>query len=80
MLFDIRNATVSLFQNGFIKSLECQSTVKLKPKSKPGPSVGERTKLRNKYLIKLLKEKGIQTFDCLDIALNIEIQVICTKN
>ena len=33
MLFDIRNAILSLFRNGFIKPLEYQSAIKLKPKS-----------------------------------------------
>ena len=46
-LFDIRNKVVSLFRNGFIRSLDYQSAVKLVLKPKPEESVGERTKLRD---------------------------------
>ena len=42
MLFDIRNAIVSLLWNGFIRSY--QSTIEL------AQSVGERTKLRRQRL------------------------------
>ena len=49
-LFDIRNAIVSLFRNGFIKPLDYQSAVKLKQESKPEESVGGRTKLRKQRL------------------------------
>ena len=41
-LFDIRNAIVSLFRNGFIKPLDYQSAVTLKQESKPEESVGEQ--------------------------------------
>ena len=46
ILFDIRNAVVSLYRNRFIKYLEYQGTVTLKQKPKPEQSVGERTTLR----------------------------------
>ena len=49
-LFDIRNTIVSLFRNGFIKSLDYQSTVKLEQEPKPEDSIGETTKLRKQRL------------------------------
>ena len=62
MLFDIRNAIVSLFRNGFIKPLQYQSTVKLEQKSKPEQSVGKRTKLRRKRFDEIAKkEKAIDS-------------------
>ena len=57
MLFDIRNAIVSLFRNGFIKSLEQQSTVKFGQKSKCEQSVGERTKLRRQRYDEIVKKE-----------------------
>ena len=57
MLFDIRNAIVSLFRNGFIKSLEQQSTVKFGQKSKREQSVGERTKLRRQRYDEIVKKE-----------------------
>ena len=45
ILFDIINAIVSLFRNGFIRPLEYQSTIKLGQKSNPEQSVEEGTKL-----------------------------------
>ena len=60
MLFDIRNAIVSLFRNGFVKPLDYQSAVKLEKKSKPEKTVGERTKLRKQTLNEIAKnEKNI---------------------
>ena len=49
-LFDIRNAIVSLFRNGFVKSLDYQSTVKLEQEPKPEENIGERTKLSKQRL------------------------------
>ena len=50
MLFDTRNAIVSLYRNGFIKSLEYQGIVKLEQKSKP-----EQKKCRRNNKIKQTK-------------------------
>ena len=62
MLFDIRNAIVRLFRNGFIKPLQYQSTVKLEQKSKPEQSAGKRTKLKRKRFDEIArKEKGIDS-------------------
>ena len=49
-MFDIRNAIVSLFRNGFIKSLDYQSTVKLEQEPKSEENIGERTKLSKQRL------------------------------
>ena len=57
MVFDIRNAIVSLFRNGFIKPLQYQSTVKLEQKSKPEQSVGKITKLRRKRFDEIAKKE-----------------------
>ena len=56
-LFDIRNTTVSLFRNGFIKSLDYQITLKLELKPKPEESVGERAKLRKQRLNETAKNE-----------------------
>ena len=62
MLFDIRNAIVSLFRNGCIKPLQYQSTVKLEQKSKPEQSAVKRTKLRRKRFDEIAKkEKAIDS-------------------
>ena len=53
MLFDIRNAIVGLFKNGFIKSLRYQSTKK--PKSEE--SIAEMTKLRGRRLDEIAQKK-----------------------
>ena len=45
-LFDIKNTIVSLFRNGFIRSLDYQNTVKLEQKPGFEESVAERTKIR----------------------------------
>ena len=45
-LFDIKSTTVSLFRNGFIRSLYYQNTVKLEQKPEFEESVAERTKIR----------------------------------
>ena len=45
-LFDIKNTIVSLFRNGFIRSLDYQNTVKLEQKPEFEESVAERTKIR----------------------------------
>ena len=55
--FDIRNTIVSLFINGFIKSLDYQSTLKLELKPKPEESVEERTKLRKQRLNEVTKNE-----------------------
>ena len=57
MLFDIRNAIVSLFRNGFIKPLQYQSTVKLEQKSKPEQIAGKRTKLKRKRFDETVKKE-----------------------
>ena len=57
MLFDIRNAIVSLFRNGFIKPLQYQSTVKLEQKSKPEQIAGKRTKLKRKIFDEIVKKE-----------------------
>ena len=56
MLFDIRNAIVSMFKNKFIKSLEYQSTTKSEQKLKPEQSVGERTRLRRQRFNDIVKK------------------------
>ena len=66
MLFDIRNAIVSLFRNGFIKPLQYQSTVKLEQKSKPEQSVGKRTKLRRKRFDEIAKKEKMIDSDLLN--------------
>ena len=53
MLFDIRNAIVGLFKNGFIKPLRYQSTKK--PKSEE--SIAEITKLRGRRLDEIAQKK-----------------------
>ena len=53
MLFDIRNAIVGLFKNGFIKLLRYQSTKK--PKSEE--SIAEITKLRGRRLDEIAQKK-----------------------
>ena len=45
-LFNIKNTIVSLFRNGFIRSLDYQNTVKLEQKPGFEESVAERTKIR----------------------------------
>ena len=55
--FDIRNANVSLFENNFIWSLDCQRTTKLKPKQKSEESIEERTKLRRQRFDEIAKNK-----------------------
>ena len=57
ILFDIINAIVSLFRNGFIKSLEYQSAIKLKPKPKSEESIAKRTKLRRQRLDEIAKKE-----------------------
>ena len=57
MLFDIRNAIVSLFRNGFIKPLQYQSTVKLEQKSKPEQIAGKRPKLTRKRFDEIVKKE-----------------------
>ena len=57
MLFDIRNAIVSLFRNGFIKPLQYQSTAKLEQKSKPEQIAGKRTKLKRKRFDEIVKKE-----------------------
>ena len=57
MLFDIRNAIVSLFRNGFIKPLQYQSTAKLELKSKPEQIAGKRTKLKRKRFDEIVKKE-----------------------
>ena len=56
-LFDIKNTIVSLFRNGFIKSLDYQSTLKLEQKSKPEESVEERTTLRKQRFDEIAKNE-----------------------
>ena len=56
-LFDIRNTIVSLFRNGFIKSLDYESTLKLELKPKSVETVGERTKLRKQRLHEIAKNE-----------------------
>ena len=45
-LFDIKNTIVSLFRNGFIRSLDYQNNIKLEQKPEFEESVAERTKIR----------------------------------
>ena len=66
MVFDIRNAIVSLFRNGFIKPLQYQSTVKLEQKSKPEQSAGKRTKLRRKRFDEIVKKEKMIDSDFLN--------------
>ena len=56
ILFDIINAIVSLFRNGFIKPLEYQGAIesKRKPKSE---EIAEKTKLRRQRLDKIAKKE-----------------------
>ena len=61
MLFHIRNAIFSLFRNGFIKSLEYQSAIKLKPKSEE--SITERTSQRLDEIGKKEKTIDLNLFD-----------------
>ena len=56
-LFDIRDTIVSLFRNGFIKSLDYQSTLKLELKPTPEESVGGKTKLRKQRLNEIAKNE-----------------------
>ena len=57
ILFEIRNAVVSLYRNGFIKFLEYLSTAKLEQNLKPEQSVGERTKLRRQRFDEIVKKE-----------------------
>ena len=50
MLFDIKNAIVSLFKNCLIKLLEYQSNSKSKLKPKSEESIPERTKIRRQII------------------------------
>ena len=59
MLFDIRNAIVGLFKNGFIKPLRYQSTKK--PKSEE--SIAEITKLRGRRLDEIAQKKKKKRID-----------------
>ena len=59
MLFDIRNAIVSLFKKCFIRPLEYQSAIKSKPNPKSEESIAERTKLRKRLDEIAKKEKTI---------------------
>ena len=45
-LFHIKNTIVSLFRNGFIRSLDYQNNIKLEQKPEFEESVAERTKTR----------------------------------
>ena len=56
-LFDIRDTIVSLFRNGFIKSLDYQSTLKLELKPTSEESVGGKTKLRKQRLNEIAKNE-----------------------
>ena len=56
ILFDIINAIVSLFRNGFIKPLEYQGAIKSKPKPK-SEEIAETTKLRRQRLDKIAKKE-----------------------
>ena len=78
MLFHIRNATFSLFRNGFIKSLEYQSAIKLKPKSEE--SIAEGKKLRSQRLDEIGKKEKTIDLNLFDYYFNIQVQVIRTKN
>ena len=57
MLFDIRNAIVSLFKKCFIWPLEYQSAIKSKPNPKSEVSIAERTKLRRKRPDEIAKKE-----------------------
>ena len=50
MLFDIRNAIVSLCRDGFIKPLDYQSTLNWNKNQSLKKSIGERTILRKQRL------------------------------
>ena len=58
-LFDIRNASVSLFRNVFIRSLDYQSTVGLEPILKSEESIAERIKMRRQRLDEIVRDEKI---------------------
>ena len=49
--FDIKNTIVSLFRNGFIRSLDYQNTVKLEQKPEFEESLAERKKIKRQKKI-----------------------------
>ena len=57
MLFDIKNAIVSLFKNGVIKLLEYQSNNKSKLKPKSEESIPEITKIRRQIIDEIAKKE-----------------------
>ena len=61
-LFHIKNAIVSLFRNGFIRSLDHQNTVKLERKPEFEENVADRTKIRRQK-----KSDDKHTTDMLEI-------------
>ena len=61
-LFDIRNVIVSLFRNGFIRSLDYESTVGLGPNLKSEKSIAKRTKMRRQRFDEVVRdEKNIKS-------------------
>ena len=58
-LFDVRNAIVSLFRNGFIRSLDYQSTVGLEPTLKSEESIAERIKMSRQRLDEIVRDEKI---------------------
>ena len=49
--FDVKNTIVSLFRNGFIRSLDYQNTVKLEQKPEFEESLAERKKIKRQKKI-----------------------------
>ena len=58
-LFDIRKKIVSLFSNGSIIPLDCQSTAKSEPKIKSEESIAERTKLRRQRFNEIARNENM---------------------
>lgn len=56
-LFDIRNVIVSLFRNGFIRSLDYESTVGLGPNLKSEKSIAKRTKMRRQRFDEIVRDE-----------------------
>ena len=56
-VFDIRNVIVSLFRNGFIRSLDYESTVGLGPNLKSEKSIAKRTKMRRQRFDEVVRDE-----------------------
>ena len=57
-LFDIRKKIFSLFSNGSIIPLDCQSAAKSEPKIKSEESIAERTKLRRQRFNEIARNEN----------------------